>query len=482
MAEIKDPAYLFVENPDDPDYGKTIAVEFEDFKKNAKEWKAQGYRPATGNELAPVQRGMEKEIAAEHPETAAALGGLRGATFGLSDVALERSGLADEGSLETLREANPNISMASELTGGLVSAGGVAKGVGSLAKGIPSVMGRRVATGAGLGALSGAGAELSEQARVGEGYNAGDVVASSMVGGTVGGAIPVVGSMVKPAAGALYRTGLRGVEKAGSLVDKAYGKLDEVVDAASGKLGERLPPALRGTAPGAIVGGGSELLSQFREGELDLSDLATATVMSGVTGKVAGGFARSYAKPVSEMARRLVEKSATRAADSKELRRLTNQMLELNPRLSTRDAQRMVKDLLTRAVESNPLGGTGAAMSSGIGSIGRRGSQGLPSNILEDFKHSGRVLNRWESKMGAKKKLEREAMEAAEALRRQSSKSAAITPVENFSASESKIEAMVENLMSENPKLPYRQARKLANEILSEQQLNPIDSDFIPFL
>lgn len=129
---------------------------------------------------------------------AAAAGAARGATFGLSDVALTKSGLVDPETLKALEEVNPKASIAGEvagvlapalLTGGAGAIGTVAKGIsapvravsalgGAVERGaaalIPSgastvgrIASKAIAKGAGFGAegaLYGVGQSVSESA------------------------------------------------------------------------------------------------------------------------------------------------------------------------------------------------------------------------------------------------------------------------------------------------------------------------------
>lgn len=144
-------------------------------------------------------------------------GAARGASLGLSDQMLTKSGLVAPETLQGLREANPIASTVSEIGGagvGLLAPGGVlakggalaAKGAGlALAEGAAAGLGRKALGSAIEGALYGGGELLTEDA-LGETDFTGQALLSHMgagalLGGVAGAAFGVVPKVVESGAG-----------------------------------------------------------------------------------------------------------------------------------------------------------------------------------------------------------------------------------------------------------------------------------------
>ena len=120
---------------------------------------------------AKLQKEQALQEAEEKPILAAGIAGLSGLTLGISDYALKESGMFSEEELSNLREANPNISTAAEITGGLAPvllSGGSSLGAKALAiapAGIAERLGAKAATSALVGkALSKTTSEVAKQA------------------------------------------------------------------------------------------------------------------------------------------------------------------------------------------------------------------------------------------------------------------------------------------------------------------------------
>lgn len=148
---------------------------------------------------------------------AAMTGALQGATFGLADEIIARVGslspdltyqdimAAAKEDLEKARQDQPLATIAGELGGGLTT--GIASGLTKAGSTLASSLGRggivaRGAKGAGVGAASGAlyGAGTADQGQRLEGAKSG-----AILGGTIGGAVPAVGSAVKSLTGGTGR-------------------------------------------------------------------------------------------------------------------------------------------------------------------------------------------------------------------------------------------------------------------------------------
>lgn len=354
---IKDPAYIYIPpTANHPAAGKTVAVEMEDFKANAKKWKSEGILPATGEQLAPVQRSMEKEIAGDYPVTAAALGGLRGATLGLSDVALKESGLAEGDSLSRLKEANPTSSMTGELGGALLSGGLAAKGVGSLAARLPTTLSRSVATSAGVGALLSGGEELGSQAREGE-YNPSDILAQGVKGAGIGAAFPLAGTLASKVGKGALRAGLRGSELGGEAAQYVGRKGRETLSTMSEELGDAV----------------------------DIGSFAMGLPPVAAISKRIAPKLESLGGRLSSISR----KGLSRLEKGEEIGRLSTAIRNSNPGLTRREAKAAAEALRERAnsLTTNPLGGTAKAFGN------TTGTGGAPSYIGSQFRSDMNTLN-----------------------------------------------------------------------------------------
>jgi hypothetical protein len=162
----------------------------------------QGYRLESARET-------QLREAAERPGTAFAAGAGRGATFGLSDLALTGTGLVKPETLETLKEANPNASVAGEVVGtaaSLLVPGGGAVGavgkVGSLAeRGVARALGEGLASrlaskavgGAVEGGFYGMSSALSESALGDSELSAEKLLSGAGIGAVLGGGLGVLG-------------------------------------------------------------------------------------------------------------------------------------------------------------------------------------------------------------------------------------------------------------------------------------------------
>lgn len=171
----------------------------------------QGYRLETAKEI-------RLREAAESPGTAFAAGAGRGATFGLSDLALTGTGLVKPETLDALKEANPNASVAGEIGGAVASSlllpGGGAVGaagkLGSLAErgvaraageGLASRLVAKAAGGALEGSLYGMGNAVSESVLGDTELSAEKLLAGAGVGAVVGGGLGALGGAVSEGAG-----------------------------------------------------------------------------------------------------------------------------------------------------------------------------------------------------------------------------------------------------------------------------------------
>lgn len=179
-------------------------------------------------------------------------GALRGATVGLSDLALTKSGLVDEESLKMRQEVNPFISGAGELTGALAplptKAPALLKGLGAptraidklgrrtekIARGLtksraPKTLSEAAAIGS-RGAIEGAvysgASNLSEQALGDPQFN-GEIFASAVTDGLVfgGGAGSVLGAAPRAAEIAVRKI----KQKVGKDIAKEVGALTDDV-------------------------------------------------------------------------------------------------------------------------------------------------------------------------------------------------------------------------------------------------------------
>lgn len=165
------------------------------------------------------QKGFRFETAHEATERkygdsegkAFAAGAGRGITFGLSDLALSKTGLVDASTLEGLKEANPGASIAGEVAGTaaslLIPGGGAVGAAGKLGRlagrGVTRALGEGLAgrlvgkaAGAALeGGLFGMGSAVSEAALGDTELTAEKLLAGAGVGALIGGGLGAVGGL-----------------------------------------------------------------------------------------------------------------------------------------------------------------------------------------------------------------------------------------------------------------------------------------------
>jgi len=171
--------------------------------------------PVDATAIAAAQLEIDNEKAfGASPVKSALAGAARGATFGLSDQAMVKSGLVDANTLKELQERNPKASIAGEIAGAVAPAlipGGQATAVGAVAKAglisekfiasallgtgskvlaksivqktVPKIAGSAVE-----GAAYGLGQLVSEDALGKADFNAENLVASAGLGAITGGA------------------------------------------------------------------------------------------------------------------------------------------------------------------------------------------------------------------------------------------------------------------------------------------------------
>lgn len=193
----------------------------------------QGYRLETSHE-------QTLRDAGESPGTAFAAGAARGASFGLSDLALTKTGLTSPERLSALKEANPLASPAGEIAGtvlpmlipgGQATAagaaarlGGAAERVGAklLGKGLAGRVGAKALGGAVEGGLFGMGAAVTESALDDSELTAEKLLSGAgvgaMIGGLGGGGVELAGAGLKAAGRKLIG---KGADEAGALVGEA---------------------------------------------------------------------------------------------------------------------------------------------------------------------------------------------------------------------------------------------------------------------
>lgn len=196
---------------------------------------------------------------------AALAGVLRGATLGLSDPLLTKTGLVEPTTLAGLQEASPVTSLASEIAGVLASAALTKKApaaqVSRLGAAVRGMTSARLGAGAGAklagmaagfgaeGAVYGAGRLVSEEALGRADITAENVMAyvgiSAAVGAGLGGVTGAAGEIVRRSAHGVARHGAKAVDKLylattgepGKLGD-AYRKLSRVLAKAHTAVGE----------------------------------------------------------------------------------------------------------------------------------------------------------------------------------------------------------------------------------------------------
>lgn len=288
---------------------------------------------------------------------AALAGAGRGATLGLSDLALTKAGLVDASTLKGLEEVNPGASLLGEGAGilapVLLSGGGAGAGVGAL-KGAGGGLARGAVAAAELApsALAGTLGRGVERALLGgaaEGAGWAARAGASAVGAGAEGALFGVGSAISRASiddhaltgeklvaaagmGALLGGAAGGgLSAAGSLlrggVDKAAGALARTIDAGEGRLAGELTAATPKTAGGAqalagqverdlaLKGAGADAraLAEIRAAGGDLEARAVRMAqedLARVAGKAEGTLLAPAEKAAA--ARRLADESAAK--------------------------------------------------------------------------------------------------------------------------------------------------------------------------
>lgn len=204
----------------DPSTGQQVFVP----RARVLEAQAAGLQPET------VEAAQQREEAAEYdnPLLAGLAGAASSATFGLSDVLLSELGAGED--LAKLREHNPTASAIGDVGGAVAGAvvpggplarlGGAAAKVGGRAAGKlagAAARGSRaarfgevalpvLARGAAEGAALGAGAELGQQAREQQGYDAGKIARKALSSAATGAALSMAGLGISGAAKAAGRT------------------------------------------------------------------------------------------------------------------------------------------------------------------------------------------------------------------------------------------------------------------------------------
>lgn len=231
---------------------------------------ATGYRPATAEEQAQAasQAAAEERFGGlTGALEAGAAGAARGATLGLSDVALTKSGLVSPETLQGLKEASPTASMAGELAGNIaplvLSGGTSAAGQGAaaairasargLAPGLVSAAGRAVegALGGGIAAKAAAGA------LEGAAYGAGNLVSEAALGDpglTAESALHelALSGLLGGGLGAAFGAVERAIPKSVTAAKTALDVLDQRVDVGMQKEYPELAKALSGSSPETI--------------------------------------------------------------------------------------------------------------------------------------------------------------------------------------------------------------------------------------
>lgn len=141
---------------------------------------SQGYRVESDEERSAR---IEKEAYGDRPVAAVAAGIARGATFGLSDPLLEKTGLVQKSTIEGLQKHNEGASVTGELIGAVAPAlipGGQFTAAGAAAR--AGVAAERAIAGAAGGALRKVAASAAAGALEGSLYGAGQLVTEEMLG------------------------------------------------------------------------------------------------------------------------------------------------------------------------------------------------------------------------------------------------------------------------------------------------------------
>ena len=142
---------------------------------------------------------------------------------------------AARGKSERQKEARPGLSLASNVVGGLLTPGLAVANVAG--KGIGAAIGAGAAVGAGSGAIATA-ADTKEI----EDINASDVLINSLIGGTIGAAIPAAGGLLKGAGNMVKNSSI------GQKVGKIYNKSKDGIDLVSKEAQESFNKQLLGTS------------------------------------------------------------------------------------------------------------------------------------------------------------------------------------------------------------------------------------------
>lgn len=218
------------------------------------------YQTADEGRLASQQAIEQiKKDAYNAPVTAAVVGGLRGATVGLSDVAIRAFGNEDTATaLRELQTYNPSASLAGEVVGGVAGmftpvspvaavaglgakAAKAAVGAGKTLQELSAVgkMGRAVVGGATEGALFGAGQTLSEAAMSDPELSMQKAMSNIGIGALLGGSLSGVGrGAIEGARFATDKTltALASSKVVPKSLDELAGTLSEVYGTAVDKL------------------------------------------------------------------------------------------------------------------------------------------------------------------------------------------------------------------------------------------------------
>jgi len=319
--------------------GESFELPVEEFRGNYKSLKAGGYLPGRAG-LQQMRKEQDMKFAGStdagedaawyetSPQTTAGLmGALRGATFGGSDVALQMSGVDKDGASDMLREANPNVSMATEI-GGNILTGGIAGG----ARALSGSLGRKALTGAVQGGLNSGGMAMAGQARDDGNYDLAEVGLSAAEGAALGGGLAGAGGLARlPSATASAAKGTVGA--ASGLGTKILDKLD----------------ALTPAAGGGVVGAGLELGRQtLSSEEYDFDKVYDRGVDGALVSGLGGIGSGSGGRIGSKQARNAVDAMGrwAKGAAGKATKTATKQ---------ARDARgRFVKEQIKNLKDANP--------------------------------------------------------------------------------------------------------------------------------
>lgn len=155
--------------------GETVGIPEEQLEEAL----GQGYRPETVDEEAS----RAKAEFEDRPIAAGLAGAARGASFGLSDVALEKTGLVEGRTLQSLTEANPTASTIGEVVGAVAPVlipGGQFTAAGAAAK--AGLAAERLIAGAAGGAARKVAASAAAGALEGALYGTGQLVTEKLIG------------------------------------------------------------------------------------------------------------------------------------------------------------------------------------------------------------------------------------------------------------------------------------------------------------